>query len=170
MKIISDEKWWTTGENVVKNIYTGIIADDKSHKDKIISNEMELKKFQECIAINIYKKIYRTEEDPNTYDYILYNNDQDEILRDKINFDFTKELLILINSAKINEILYSNLFDCYLVGLDSEPVEKNIYFLAVCKKIIKENTQFHNKIKFDLISEKPNCIITDRPFINNDEY
>jgi hypothetical protein len=134
MKIISDEKWWSIGDCVLKNIYTGIIADDKPQRDIVISNENELKNFQDFIAINIYKKVYRSQDDPNNYDYILYNNDEDEILKDKVKFDFTKEILIVINSAKIKEIFYSNLFDCYLVTLDSERVEKNLYSLAVCAK------------------------------------
>ena len=171
MKIINDDKWWSLGDNVMKKLYTGTIADDKPLKDLIIYNEKELKIFQENLAMNIFKKVYRdkNKNDENNFEYILNKNEEDELLNTSVQFDFQKEILVVINSAKIKEIYFSKIFDCFLIILDNIQVEKNYYSLALCNKL-NNSLNNNSNLKFELINEKPKSLIENRPENNNDEY
>lgn len=165
---LDEETWWPYGINCLINVLHGVLADDVPlTEDKIICEYEEYKEFRQKIALNIYKKTLNS--NTNEYEYLLYKNDEDEILNDNIRIDFEKEIIILINSARIKDVYYSKIFECYLIIYDTVSVEKNVYSLAICNKFDKS---IENKYIIGNLNNKPEClnIDIDRPQNNNDVY
>lgn len=167
MKPFNSNTWWPLGENVLKCIYHGIIADDKPFSDCIIHNEDLLKQFKDSIALNICKTTGKLR------DYEFVTNSKDVFLNNLTIINFAEEFLIVIMSAEIEKIIYSDIFKCYIVTVTGSEVEKKSYSAGVCvKKFTKQlnNTIITNGLKFDILNEKPKCLIVDRPVNNNDDY
>ena len=104
------EDWWKLGENAVKTQYNGELASDKKIDDVIIYNQESLNKFIDCIAqnINVFNTI--------TGQYELQINKNDPFLNRQNNLDFSKQILFVFTNVKVDQILYSALFDCYWHG------------------------------------------------------
>jgi hypothetical protein len=156
------DEYWTQYENVINSIHNGILADDKEMSDCIIYNNEMLEKFKNKIAMNIQDRKYMKnsrqiyfENKPNTNDHFL---------NDKINVNFGSEIIIVIISAEIDKIIYSEMIDCYFINLKNKLVEKQNYSSAVCTKKSDSN------LKFCLLNTKPEYLKINRPVNNNDEY
>jgi hypothetical protein len=157
----SDE-WWSQTENVLKNIYNGITADDKEMEDTIIYNRDILETFKKRIAINLLEAKFDSYSNSVVYEF--KTNNLDAFTQNRVNIDFNSEILIIIKSAVIKEVSYSDICDCYFIVLKDDTVEKQFYSAAQCKR--KKNMN----IKFCLVNNKPVPVKTNRPENNNEDY
>jgi hypothetical protein len=139
------EDWWDVGENCIEIIYSGMLINDKKIDDICISNEESLNKFKEWIAINILQ--YDSQSDK----YISHKNEKDVFLNNKVNIDFNKNLLFIFPNAQIKQILYSQIYQCYMITFSEENVEENFYSAALVKKKVNDSKD----IKFHFMNEKP---------------
>jgi len=156
------DEFWTQYEYVIISIHNGIIADDKQMTDCIIySNEM-LENFKNKIAMNIQERNYIK----NTKQFFFENkpNTTDIFLNDKIQVNFETEIIFVTISSEIDNIIYSEILDCYLISFKQKPVEKQNYSAAICIKF----TDSHSK--FCYLNSKPGILKIIRPANNNDEY
>jgi len=157
------EDWWDVGESCLEKTYSGILADDKEIEDIIIANEESLNKFKDNIAQNIFTY------DSETQKYISHINVNDVFLNKRIKIDFNKNLIFVFPNAQVKEVLYSQLFQCYLITFSEESVEEHYYSAAIVQKILTDSKDIKD-IKFQIMNEKPPFIKIDRPINNNDDY
>lgn len=153
------QDWWSVGENCLITAYTGIIADDRSINDCCIYNNDLLIKFKNAIASNIIS--YKTKND-----YSIEININDPFLNEKIEIDFNENLIIVVSEAEILEVLYSKIFQCYMIKYSDKELEEKTYTAAVVKRYNNET----NKVIIELMNNKPKTIKANRPINNNDEY
>lgn len=156
--------WWSLGNNCIEGeIKTGIIADDKIGEDLLICNQNDLKLFKEKIAINLYTK----EEKDKCYKVI--QNSNDPFLSDQIQYNFDDTFIYAAFGAKIKQVLYSSIFECYLIEFSEESCEATIYSAAIIKNCNKSKTR--EDIKFQILNPKPENIKKKTgPENLNDEY
>ena len=154
------EDWWKLGENAVKTQYNGELASDKKIGDVIIYNQESFNKFIDCIALNI--NVYNS----NTDKYELQINKNDPFLNRKNNLDFNKQILFVFSNVKVDQILYSALFDCYLIYFDQIQVEENTYSAVVVKNYNAKNGNY----KYQLMNDKPKAKKSLKPQNDNDDY
>lgn len=153
------QDWWSVGDNCVVTAYTGVIADDRSINDCCIYDNDLLSKFKDAIASNIIT--YKTKND-----YSIEINADDPFLNDKITIDFNENLIIVVSDAEIKEMLYSKIFDRYMIKFSERELEEKTYSAAVVKRY---NTEA-NKIIIELMNKKPKAIKVIRPPNYNDDY
>jgi hypothetical protein len=153
---MSLDMWWHKDASVLFSLYNGIIADDCNINDMIILNKEDLNLFINSIALNIINPKNESEFVTNRLDMLLNNN---------YVINFKEQLCIIITSAEIDSILYSELYESYVVILKNKRKEKKAYSLGVVRK----KNRFINK--FFIMNEKPEAIVNNIEMVNNnDEY
>ena len=162
-KQIFFEDWWSLGENCVYQILQGVLSDDKKIDDYFITSQEEFEKFKENIAESIYVKNELEKK------YTLKKNLHDSFLGKKIDFSFNDKIVFVCTGAIIKEVLYSKIFQCYLIKFTEKKVEKSSYSAAVVNKYVIPKTDKPN-IAYKYMNAKPEILITDRPKYENDEY
>lgn len=157
------ENWWSLGENCLINKYKGYFADDKIIKDICISSQDQMSIFTKSISECIVKK------NPITKKFELVPNKDDYFLSNKMTIDFNKYVLFVFVGAEVKEVLFSQIFKCYLIKFSDTKCEKNEYCAAIVYKYYLEN---RNEVdyKFQYLNNKPPNIIKQRPTFDNDEY
>ena len=120
--------WWSYGDNCILETYNGVLAGDKKINDACIYQKSQLKNFTDSIAKEIII-------DSGDKGQITQKNKDDIFLNKKINLDFDKHILFVFSEANVKEIVYSKLFECYLITYNEEPAEANTYSAVLAKKI-----------------------------------
>ena len=168
--------WWSYGENCIIQTFNGVLAGDKKISDTCIYEKNTLKIFLDSIAKEVVI-------DSGERGQITEKNKDDIFLNKKVELDFRKEILFVFCEANVKEIVYSKMFECYLISYSEEPAEANTYTAVIAKKIypgrgnsflinyqeseedIKTEKEEHNKIdekilkdfkpKFETMNDKP---------------
>ena len=135
------EEWWNLGENCLQSVYNGTIADDKHQTDICISSKEQLDSFIE----------------KNTSDLFLNN---------KMKIDFDNNVLFLFMGTEVKEVLFSRIFQCYLVKFSDKRCESVSYSMALVKKYETDDKTY----KFQALNSKPPVLILNRPKNENDDY
>lgn len=150
------KEWWNNGLNVEKEIIFGLFSDDSRFNDSIICDMENFEVFKSNIALHVTKN------------KALVSNSEDKFLAGKI-IDFQKECLIVIKASIVEKVLFSDLFQCYVVYLKiGESTDPQAYCALICerKKLINNS----NIMRFQIMGEKPNPILPHRLRVYNDEY
>ena len=138
------QDWWRYGENCIIDTFKGVLAGDKKFNDICIYEKEMLSIFIDSIAKQI-------SIDSGKKGQITKPNKEDVFLNGKINIDFRKNILFVFSEANIKEIVYSKMFECYLITYSEEPAESNTYFAVLAKKIYPPGNDYYlvNDIKKD---------------------
>jgi hypothetical protein len=147
------EEWWSNGSNVGKETVFGLFADDNRFNDCIIIDEQGFNKFREAIALHV------------TQGNVLVNNNDDIFLAGRV-IDFKIECIVVIKAAVAEKVLYSDLFQCYVVYLTKESTDHQAYCAIICKR----NGGIHGKFKFSIMGNKPEPKVVRRLRVLNEEY
>jgi hypothetical protein len=147
------EEWWSNGQIVAKEIIVGLLSDDNKFHDDIIIDEDGFFRFRKAIAIHVTKG------------NMLVNNTEDYFLNGKV-IDFEKECLIVVKAAVVEKVLYSDLFQCYVVYLGTEAVDPEAYCAIICRKVYG----LHGIYKFSIMGNKPKPVYMRRLKVMNEEY
>ena len=130
------QDWWSYGENCIIETFNGVLAGDKKFNDICIYEKEMLNIFVDSIAkeitIDSGKKVQITKA-----------NKDDVFLNGKINIDFKKNILFIFSEANIKEIVYSKMFECYLITYSEEPAEANTYHAVLAKKVYPSGNDFY---------------------------
>ena len=165
------ESWWPTGEQALVFTHNGQIADDKPIQDSIIFNDAGYQHLKTCIALNVIHynldKLEGKKRVKKDIKFQFMPNNDDLILENKFEVDFNSEVIVVVIGAQIEDILYSSIFDCYLVRVSKECFDKKYYSAGICKKF---NSDFNKKYKLSFFNKKPEFLNYHRPENNNDEY
>ena len=138
------QDWLSYGENCIIDTFKGVLAGDKKFNDICIYEKEMLSIFIDSIAKQI-------SIDSGKKGQITKPNKEDVFLKPKINIDFRKNILFVFSEANIKEIVYSKMFECYLITYSEEPAESNTYFAVLAKKIYPPGNDYYlvNDIKKD---------------------
>ena len=142
--------WWSYGDDCILQTFNGILAGDKKIIDICIYEKEMMKLFIDSIAKEIII-------DSPEKGQITEKNKEDIFLNKKIEIDFSKQLLFVFSEANIEEIVYSKIFECYLITYSDEPAEANTYTAVLVKKIypgINENILMNSEESDDNATEK----------------
>ena len=142
--------WWSYGDNCILQTFNGVLAGDKKIIDICIYEKEMLKIFIDSIAKEI---ISESEEKGQTTE----KNKDDVFLNKKVDIDFQNQVLFVFSEANIKEIVYSKIFECYLITYSDEPAEANTYTAVLVKKIypgINENILMNSEESDDNATEK----------------
>ena len=120
--------WWSYGENCILQTFNGVLAGDHKMNDMCIYEEDSLKLFRDSIAKELVI-------DSGERGQITEKNKDDIFLNNKIKIDFNKQILFVFCEVNIKEIVYSEMFECYLISYNDEPGETNTYTAVLVKKI-----------------------------------
>ena len=131
------QDWWSYGENCIVETYKGILAGDKKFNNDIcIYDSKELNIFTDSIAKEIIIDTGKKGQNSKP-------NKDDVFLNKKINIDFNKNILFVFIEANIQEIVYSKIFECYLITYNEEPAEENTYYAVLAKKIYPQGSNYY---------------------------
>lgn len=161
--LIYFQDWWSLGDNCVVEKINGVLSDDQNVQDGFITSQMEFDKFKENIAESVYVK---GEVDKK---YTLKKNLGDSLLGNKMEVDFNSNIVFVCTGAIVKEVLFSKIFQCYLVTFSEKRVEKSMYCAVVVNKF-KVNETESITTAFQLMNAKPEMLVTDRPKFENNEY
>ena len=142
--------WWSYGDDCILQTFNGILAGDKKIVDICIYQKELMKLFLDSIARELVI-------DSGERGQITEKNKEDIFLNKKIEIDFSKQLLFVFSEANIEEIVYSKIFECYLITYSDEPAEANTYTAVLVKKIypgINENILMNSEESNDNATEK----------------
>ena len=142
--------WWSYGDDCILQTFNGILAGDKKIVDICIYQQELMKLFLDSIARELVI-------DSGERGQITEKNKEDIFLNKKIEIDFSKQLLFVFSEANIEEIVYSKIFECYLITYSDEPAEANTYTAVLVKKIypgINENILMNSEESDDNATEK----------------
>ena len=142
--------WWSYGDDCILQTFNGILAGDKKIVDICIYQKELMKLFLDSIARELVI-------DSGERGQITEKNKEDIFLNKKIEIDFSKQLLFVFSEANIEEIVYSKIFECYLITYSDEPAEANTYTAVLVKKIypgINENILMNSEESDDNATEK----------------
>ena len=142
--------WWSYGDDCILQTFNGILAGDKKIVDICIYQKELMKLFLDSIARELVI-------DSGERGQITEKNKEDIFLNKKIEIDFSKQLLFVFSEANIEEIVYSKIFECYLITYSDEPAEANTYTAVLVKKIypgINENILMNSEESDDNVTEK----------------
>ena len=142
--------WWSYGDDCILQTFNGILAGDKKIVDICIYQKELMKLFLDSIARELVI-------DSGERGQITEKNKEDIFLNKKIEIDFSKQLLFVFSEANIEEIVYSKIFECYLITYSDEPAEANTYTAILVKKIypgINENILMNSEESDDNATEK----------------
>ena len=120
--------WWSYGDNVILQTFNGILVADQKLSDMCISDKESMKLFIDSIAKD---KVI----DSGERGQITEKNKDDVFLNKKIEIDFKTQILFVFCEANVKEIVYSKMFDCYLISYNEEPGEANTYSAVIVKRI-----------------------------------
>ena len=120
--------WWSYGDDCILQTFNGVLAGDKKIIDICIYEKEMLKLFIDSIAKEIIM-------DTGDRGQITEKNKEDIFLNKKIEIDFKNQILFVFSEANIKEIVYSKIFECYLITYSEEPAEVNTYTAILAKKI-----------------------------------
>ena len=120
--------WWSYGDNCILQTFNGVLAGDKKIIDICIYEKEMLKLFIDSIAKEIII-------DSGERGQVTEKNKEDIFLNKKIEIDFKNQILFVFSEANIKEIVYSKIFECYLITYSEEPAEVNTYSAVLAKKI-----------------------------------
>ena len=120
--------WWSYGENCIIQTFNGVLAGDKKMNDTCIYEKDTLKIFLDSIAKEVVI-------DSGERGQITEKNKDDVFLNKKVNLDFKKNILFVFCEANVKEIVYSKMFECYLISYSEEPAEANTYSAVLVKKL-----------------------------------
>ncbi len=130
------QDWWNYGENCIVETFNGVLAGDKKFNDICIYEKEMLNIFIDSIAKEIII-------DSGKKGQITKANKDDVFLNGKINIDFKKNILFIFSEAKIKEIVYSKMFECYLITYSDEQAEANTYYAVLAKKIYPTGNDYY---------------------------
>jgi hypothetical protein len=147
------DEWWSNGSNVGKKTHFGLLADDNKFDDSIIIDKEGFNNFKEAIALHV------------TQGEILINNKEDWFLAGG-EIDFNYECLVVIKAAVVDKVLYSDMFQCYVLYLTDKSLDPQGYCAVICKR----NGGLHGKYKFSVIGKKSIPQFIRRLRVYNDEY
>ncbi len=138
------QDWWSYGENCILQTCNGALAGDKKFNDICIYEKEMLNIFIESIAKEITI-------DSGKKGQITKPNKDDAFLNGKVDIDFRKNILFVFSEANIKEIVYSKMFECYLITYSDDPAETNTYFAVLAKKVYPPGNDYFlvNDIKKD---------------------
>ena len=138
------QDWWSYGENCIIETFNGVLAGDKKFNDICIYEKEMLNIFIDSIAKEITI-------DSGKKGQITKANKDDVFLNGKIKIYFKKNILFVFSEANIKEIVYSKMFECYLITYSDEPAETNTYLAVLAKKIYPPSNDYYlvNDIKRD---------------------
>ena len=142
--------WWSYGDDCILQTFNGILAGDKKIVDICIYQKELMKLFLDSIARELVI-------DSGERGQITEKNKEDIFLNKKFDIDFSKQLLFVFSEANIEEIVYSKIFECYLISYSDEPAEANTYTAILVKKIypgINENILMNSEESDDNATEK----------------
>ena len=142
--------WWSYGDDCILQTFKGVLAGDKKIVDICIYQKELMKLFLDSIARELVI-------DSGERGQITEKNKEDIFLNKKIEIDFSKQLLFVFSEANIEEIVYSKIFECYLITYSDEPAEANTYTAVLVKKIypgINENILMNSEESDDNATEK----------------
>ena len=142
--------WWSYGDDCILQTFNGILAGDKKIVDICIYQKELMKLFLDSIARELVI-------DSGERGQITEKNKEDIFLNKKIEIDFSKQLLFVFSETNIEEIVYSKIFECYLITYSDEPAEANTYTAVLVKKIypgINENILMNSEESDDNATEK----------------
>ena len=142
--------WWSYGDNCILETFNGVLAGDKKIIDICIYEKEMMKLFIDSIAKEIII-------DSPEKGQITEKNKDDIFLNKKIDIDFQNQVLFVFSEANIKEIVYSKIFECYLITYSDEPAEANTYTAVLVKKIypgINENILMNSEESDDNATEK----------------
>ena len=142
--------WWSYGDDCILQTFNGVLAGDKKIVDICIYENELMKLFLDSIAKELVI-------DSGERGQITEKNKEDIFLNKKIEIDFSKQLLFVFSEANIEEIVYSKIFECYLISYSDEPAEANTYTAILVKKIypgINENILMNSEESDDNATEK----------------
>ena len=142
--------WWSYGDDCILQTFNGILAGDKKIVDICIYQKELMKLFLDSIARELVI-------DSGERGQITEKNKEDIFLNKKIEIDFSKQLLFVFSEANIEEIVYSKIFECYLITYSDEPAEANTHTAVLVKKIypgINENILMNSEESDDNATEK----------------
>ena len=142
--------WWSYGDDCILQTFNGILAGDKKIVDICIYQKELMKLFLDSIARELVI-------DSGERGQITEKNKEDIFLNKKIEIDFSKQLLFVFSEANIEEIVYSKIFECYLITYSDEPAEVNTYSAIIAKKIYPGNNE-----KFLMNSEESDDNATEK--------
>ena len=178
------QDWWSYGENCIIKTFQGVLASDKKFSDICIYEQNTLNIFTDSIAKQI------TKQDPKKKTLSTSENSEDVFLNKKVQVDFEKNVLFVFSECTIKELVYSPMFESYLITYNDEPAETNTYYAVLAHKIYplnddyyivnenknepeiaqnddNKNQQKNEEKKYDLISHNLNSIKnkTNKPFV-----
>ena len=130
------QDWWNYGENCIVETFNGVLAGDKKFNDICIYEKEMLNIFIDSIAKEIII-------DSGKKGQITKANKDDVFLNGKINIDFKKNILFIFSEAKIKEIVYSKMFECYFITYSDEQAEANTYYAVLAKKIYPTGNDYY---------------------------
>ena len=130
------QDWWSYGDNCILDTFKGFLAVDKKINDVCIYEEDKLNIFIDSIAKEI--TVSSGKKGP-----IKKQNKDDVFLNGKIKVDFNKQILFVFSEANIKEIVYSKMFECYLITYSEEPAEVNTYLAVLAKKIYPPEKNYY---------------------------
>ena len=130
------QDWWNYGENCIVETFNGVLAGDKKFNDICIYEKEMLNIFIDSIAKEIII-------DSGKKGQITKANKDDVFLNGKINIDLKKNILFIFSEAKIKEIVYSKMFECYLITYSDEQAEANTYYAVLAKKIYPTGNDYY---------------------------
>ena len=142
--------WWSYGDDCILERFNGVLAGDKKIVDICIYENELMKLFLDSIAKELVI-------DSGERGQITEKNKEDIFLNKKFDIDFSKQLLFVFSEANIEEIVYSKIFECYLISYSDEPAEANTYTAILVKKIypgINENILMNSEESDDNATEK----------------
>ena len=120
--------WWSYGENCILQTFNGVLAGDHKMNDMCIYEDGSLKLFRDSIAKELVI-------DSGERGQITEKNKDDIFLNKKLKIDFNTQILFVFCEANVKEIVYSKMFECYLISYNDEPGEANTYTAVLAKKI-----------------------------------
>ena len=147
------EEWWSNGSDVMNEIYVGLFADDNQFIDDVIIDQGGFNRFRASIALHV------TEKD------MLVNN-KDYFLNNPSPINFEVECLVVIKAAIVDKVLYSDLFQCYVVYLTEESTDPQAYCAVICRRI----DGLRGVFKLSIMGKKPEPKYTRRLRVMNEEY
>ena len=134
--------WWSYGENCILQTFNGVLAGDHKMNDMCIYEDGSLKLFRDSIAKELVI-------DSGERGQITEKNKDDIFLNKKLKIDFNTQILFVFCEANVKEIVYSKMFECYLISYNDEPGEANTYTAVLAKKIYPgRNARFFLLILF----------------------
>ncbi len=128
IKMIYFTDWWSYGENCILQTFNGVLAGDHKINDMCIFENESMKLFRDSIAKELVI-------DSGERGQITEKNKDDIFLNKKYKIDFNTQILFVFCEANVKEIVYSKMFECYLITYNDEPGEANTYTAILAKKV-----------------------------------